>query len=153
MIAKDKVDAIKGAFQGMDGLVSNVDFLPNSSFPFNAHGVFSKQVVALHLVFWRQRIEKGRELAFQFLRDAPILILDEATSSLDSVSEALVQKALEKLMRGRTTLVIAHRLSTIKNADRIVILDKGEIVGTGTHDQLMSKNDTYMKLYSAFALS
>lgn len=97
----------------------------------------------------RQRIAIARAI----LKNPPILILDEATSSLDSVSEALVQKALETLMHGRTTIVIAHRLSTIKNADRIVILDKGRISDIGTHDQLLSRNDTYIKLYHAFAHS
>ena len=97
----------------------------------------------------RQRIAIARAI----LKNPPILILDEATSSLDSVSEALVQKALEKLMRGRTTIVIAHRLSTIKNADRIVIIDKGSIVDIGAHAHLISRNDTYKKLYHAFSLS
>ncbi len=97
----------------------------------------------------RQRLAIARAI----LKNPPILILDEATSSLDSVSEALVHDALEKLMKGRTTIVIAHRLSTIKNADRIVILDNGKIVDIGTHDQLISRNNTYMKLYNAFALS
>lgn len=97
----------------------------------------------------RQRIAIARAI----LKNPPILILDEATSSLDSVSEAIVQKALEKLMKGRTTVVIAHRLSTIRNADRILIIDNGEIIDSGTHEQLMSRNDTYMKLYNAFALS
>jgi subfamily B ATP-binding cassette protein MsbA len=97
----------------------------------------------------KQRVAIARAI----LKNPPILILDEATSSLDSVSERIVQQALEKVMKGRTTIVIAHRLSTIKNADRIVILDKGKITDIGTHEQLMSRNDTYMKLYSAFALS
>ncbi len=97
----------------------------------------------------RQRIAIARAI----IKNPPILILDEATSSLDSVSEALVQKALEKLMRGRTTIVIAHRLSTIKKADRIMILDGGKIVDSGTHEELISRNDTYMQLYNAFALS
>ena len=97
----------------------------------------------------KQRIAIARAI----LKNPPILILDEATSSLDSVSESIVQKALEKVMKGRTTIVIAHRLSTIKNADRIVILDKGKITDTGTHEQLISRNEVYMKLYSAFALS
>jgi subfamily B ATP-binding cassette protein MsbA len=97
----------------------------------------------------RQRIAIARAI----LKNPPILVLDEATSSLDSVSEGLVQKALEKLMRGRTTVVIAHRLSTIKNADRIVIIEKGTIVDIGAHAHLISRNDTYKKLYHAFSLS
>jgi subfamily B ATP-binding cassette protein MsbA len=94
----------------------------------------------------RQRIAIARAI----LKNPPILILDEATSSLDSVSEALVQRALDKLMKGRTTIVIAHRLSTIKNADRILIIEKGEIVDMGRHEELISKNSTYRELYNAF---
>jgi subfamily B ATP-binding cassette protein MsbA len=97
----------------------------------------------------RQRIAIARAI----LKNPPILILDEATSSLDSVSEAIVQKALEGLMKGRTTIVIAHRLSTIKNADRIVILEDGRIVDIGKHEELMSRNDAYIRLYNAFAMS
>jgi subfamily B ATP-binding cassette protein MsbA len=97
----------------------------------------------------RQRIAIARAI----LKNPPIMILDEATSSLDSVSEAIVQKALEKLMKGRTTIVIAHRLSTIKNADRIVILEDGKIMDVGKHEELMSRNDSYIKLYNAFAMS
>ncbi|MFP5214171.1 MAG: lipid A export permease/ATP-binding protein MsbA [Acidobacteriota bacterium] len=91
----------------------------------------------------RQRICIARAL----LKDAPILILDEATSSLDSDSEMEVQKALENLMTGRTTLVIAHRLSTIKNADRIVALADGRIVEEGRHDELLRTNSEYRRLY------
>ncbi len=97
----------------------------------------------------RQRLAIARAI----LKNPPILILDEATSSLDAVSEALIQRALEGLMKGRTTIVIAHRLSTIKNADRIIVLDKGRIADIGTHEQLMSKNETYIKLYNAFAVA
>lgn len=91
----------------------------------------------------RQRICIARAL----LRDAPILILDEATSSLDSESELEVQKALENLMSGRTTLVIAHRLSTIKNADRIVALANGRIVDEGRHEELLRRDSEYRRLY------
>ena len=91
----------------------------------------------------RQRISIARAL----LKDAPILILDEATSSLDTEAEIEVQEALENLMRGRTTLVIAHRLSTIRNADRIVVLVNGEIAEEGTHETLLNKRGEYYRLY------
>jgi subfamily B ATP-binding cassette protein MsbA len=94
----------------------------------------------------RQRIAIARAI----LKNPPILILDEATSSLDSVSEALVQKALDELMKGRTTIVIAHRLSTIKNADRILIIERGKIVDMGKHEELITKNSAYRELYNAF---
>jgi len=92
----------------------------------------------------RQRIA----LARAFLKDAPILILDEATSSLDSESENSIQAALIRLMRGRTTLIIAHRLSTIQSADRIVVFNEGTIVETGTHSELLERSEgLYRRLY------
>ena len=90
----------------------------------------------------RQRIGIARAI----LRDAPILLLDEATSALDAESETLVQTALERLMKGRTTLVIAHRLATILKADRILVLEDGRIVAEGTHHTLVQKNGVYAKL-------
>ncbi len=92
----------------------------------------------------RQRISIARAL----LKDAPILILDEATSSLDTEAEIEVQDALDKLMRGRTTLVIAHRLSTIRNADRIIVLVNGEIIEEGNHESLLQKKGEYFKLHN-----
>jgi len=91
----------------------------------------------------RQRISIARAL----LKNAPILILDEATSSLDTEAEMEVQDALERLMKGRTTLVIAHRLSTIRTADRIVVLVRGEIVEEGSHDTLLARHGEYYKLH------
>ncbi len=91
----------------------------------------------------RQRLAIARAL----LRDTPILILDEATASLDSEAERHIQSALENLMQSRTTLVIAHRLSTIEKADLIVVMHDGRIVETGTHQQLISKGDHYAELH------
>ncbi len=91
----------------------------------------------------RQRIGLARAI----LRDPPILILDEATSSLDTESELLIQRALDRLLTGRTVFVIAHRLSTVRGADRILVLENGRAVGSGTHDELLDDDGTYRRLY------
>ena len=91
----------------------------------------------------RQRLAIARAL----LKAPPILILDEATSSLDTESEKYVQEAIDNLMKDRTVLVIAHRLSTIVNADRIIVLDNGMIVESGTHTELLDKKGIYKNLY------
>jgi len=92
----------------------------------------------------RQRVAIARAM----LRDAPILLLDEATSALDAESEAAVQQALERLMRGRTTLVIAHRLATIRNADAILVMRDGRIEESGSHAALVAQSGLYSRLHA-----
>ena len=92
----------------------------------------------------RQRIAIARAI----IKDAPVLILDEATSALDTQSESNVQNAVERLRKGRTTVVVAHRLSTVLNADRIIVLDDGRIVQSGTHQELIALSGLYQLLYA-----
>jgi subfamily B ATP-binding cassette protein MsbA len=97
----------------------------------------------------RQRVAIARVL----LKNPRILVLDEATSSLDTVSEALVKEALDRLMAGRTTLVIAHRLSTVQNADQIAVIDRGQVIELGRHEDLLAQGGRYAELYAALAVS
>ena len=83
------------------------------------------------------------------LQNAPMLILDEATSSVDTRTEVLIQRAMDKLTKGRTSFVIAHRLSTIKNADKILVLRDGDVVESGTHEELMQRGGFYAELYNS----
>lgn len=88
-------------------------------------------------------------IARALLKNSPLLILDEATSSVDTRTEELIQKAMDKLMEGRTSFVIAHRLSTIKNADLILVMKDGNIIEQGSHDVLMSQSGFYADLYNS----
>jgi ATP-binding cassette, subfamily B, bacterial MsbA len=120
----------------------------------NAHAFISKLPQGYQTTIGEQGIllfvgERARlAIARALLKDAPILILDEATASLDSESEKLVQEAIERLMQGRTVLVIAHRLSTIRKANRIATVVNGEIIEIGSHDELIAKRGEYYKLYN-----
>jgi len=119
----------------------------------NAHD-FIKQFPAGYMTYLGERgirLSGGQKqrvaIARAILSDPKILILDEATSALDNESEKLVQQALENLMRQRTTFVIAHRLSTVINADRIVVIDDGQISAIGKHNELLKTSPVYQKLY------
>jgi ABC-type multidrug transport system fused ATPase/permease subunit len=84
-----------------------------------------------------------------FLKDPAVVVLDEATSSLDNESERLVERAMEELLRNRSTLIIAHRLRTVRRADRVLVLDHGRVAESGTHVQLLASGGIYRQLYSA----
>ena len=88
-------------------------------------------------------------IARAMLQNAPMLILDEATSSVDTRTEVLIQRAMDELTKGRTSFVIAHRLSTIKNADKILVLRDGDVVESGTHEELMQRGGFYAELYNS----
>jgi subfamily B ATP-binding cassette protein MsbA len=120
----------------------------------NAHDFISKMHDKYNTVVGERGMkvsggEKQRiAIARAMLKNPPILILDEATSALDSESEKLVQEAIENLMKNRTVILIAHRLATVKKADKIVVIDKGNVAEIGTHQELLAQNSIYAKLYN-----
>ncbi|RYG00507.1 MAG: ATP-binding cassette domain-containing protein, partial [Chitinophagaceae bacterium] len=138
-IAYGKPDATNEVIEEAAKLANAHEFI--SKFPEQYDTIVGERGIKLS-GGQRQRVAIARAI----LNDPAILILDEATSSLDSHSEQLVQDALDNLMHGRTSFVIAHRLSTIRNADKIVVIDKGVVSESGTHTELMAKNGLYRKL-------
>ena len=135
-----KQDASQKEVEKAAKLANAYDFIMNS--PNKWQTILGERGIGLS-GGQKQRIAIARI----FLRNPRLLILDEATSALDSESEQLVQQALDQLMEGRTSIVIAHRLSTIVNADKIIVMDNGEIIETGTHKDLLEKNGRYAELY------
>jgi subfamily B ATP-binding cassette protein MsbA len=137
MGAVTDIERVRTALKGAN-LLDFVESLPqglNSEIGHNGSQLSGGQ---------RQRLAIARAI----YKDAPILILDEATSALDSESERAVQEALDVLMRNRTTLVIAHRLSTIEHADRVVAIDAGRLVESGTHAELLARGGLYARLHA-----
>jgi ATP-binding cassette subfamily B multidrug efflux pump len=127
----------------------------NAAKVVNAHGFISEMEKGYYTEVKERgsRLSQGQKQLISFARallaDPRILILDEATSSIDTQTEILVQQGLAQLLKGRTSFVIAHRLSTIRNADRIMIVDEGTILESGNHDELIKKKGIYYNLYEA----
>ena len=127
----------------------------NAAKVVNAHGFISEMEKGYYTEVKERgsRLSQGQKQLISFARallaDPRILILDEATSSIDTQTEILVQQGLAQLLKGRTSFVIAHRLSTIRNADRIMIVDEGTILESGNHDELIKKKGIYYNLYKA----
>ena len=138
------------AYGKRDATIAQVEEASRSA---GAHGFISRMKDGYESVIGEQgmRLSGGERqriaIARALLRDAPILILDEATSALDTVSERIVQEALDRLMKGRTTFVIAHRLSTVRNADVIIVIENGQIVEKGKHEELMGWDSLYRNVY------
>ncbi len=138
------------AYGKMDATDSEIEAVAKAA---NAHNFISKMPDKYNTIVGERGMklsggEKQRiAIARAMLKNPPILILDEATSALDTESEKLVQEAIENLMKNRTVILIAHRLTTVKNADQIIVIDKGNIAETGTHEQLLAKNGIYTKLH------
>ncbi|MCK5427168.1 MAG: ATP-binding cassette domain-containing protein, partial [Thermodesulfovibrionia bacterium] len=141
-IAMGKSDATEEEIKDAAHAAYAHDFI--SEMPDGYNGIIGERGVKLS-GGQKQRISIARAL----LKNPPILILDEATSSLDTASEIIVQKALDNLMTNRTTFVIAHRLSTVRKADKILVLDKSKIVESGTHGELIAKKGMYKFLYES----
>jgi subfamily B ATP-binding cassette protein MsbA len=139
-IAYGKLDALDDEIEAVARAAHAHEFI--AAFPEGYSTIVGERGVKLS-GGQRQRVAIARAL----LKNPSILILDEATSSLDSESERLIQEALDRLMLGRTTFVIAHRLSTVRRADQIVVLDEGRVVEAGTHDELIVNGGLYKQLH------